>query len=111
MTYDYECEQCGEFEVTQKFGAAPIKNCPHCKGKEVERLISGGLHVFVRGEATTIGQTAERNTKKLGTYELEEKRRYITKPPGHTGTLEKDTYNKLGKMNAEQKQRYIMDGE
>jgi len=37
--YEYQCENCGEFEVTQKITDNPLKRCPTCKGK-VKRLIS-----------------------------------------------------------------------
>ncbi|MBI4524561.1 MAG: zinc ribbon domain-containing protein [Deltaproteobacteria bacterium] len=37
--YEYLCEKCGEFEVTQKITDKPLKQCPDCKGK-VKKLIS-----------------------------------------------------------------------
>lgn len=39
--YEYLCGKCGhEFEVTQRITADPIKTCPKCKARKVERLIS-----------------------------------------------------------------------
>lgn len=39
--YDYQCEKCGHmFEVMQSFSDAPISQCPECKAKKVQRLIS-----------------------------------------------------------------------
>jgi len=39
--YEYLCNACGhEFEETQKMADEPIKICPKCKKKKVERLIS-----------------------------------------------------------------------
>ncbi len=39
--YDYQCEKCGHvFEVMQSFSDAPISQCPACKAKKVQRLIS-----------------------------------------------------------------------
>jgi len=39
--YEYLCNACGhEFEETQKMADEPIKVCPKCKKKKVERLIS-----------------------------------------------------------------------
>jgi putative FmdB family regulatory protein len=29
--YEYECPDCGRFEVIQKFSAKPLKHCPTCK--------------------------------------------------------------------------------
>lgn len=37
--YEYQCEKCGTFEVTQKITEKPLGKCPTCKGK-VRKLIS-----------------------------------------------------------------------
>lgn len=37
--YEYQCEKCGHFEVTQKITDKPLGRCPACKGK-VRKLIS-----------------------------------------------------------------------
>jgi len=37
--YEYRCQQCGEFEVTQKITNKSLSRCPTCKGK-VKKLIS-----------------------------------------------------------------------
>ena len=37
--YEYSCQQCGDFEVTQKIKDKPLTRCPTCKGK-VKKLIS-----------------------------------------------------------------------
>lgn len=37
--YEYRCQQCGEFEVTQKITDKSLSRCPTCKGK-VKKLIS-----------------------------------------------------------------------
>ncbi len=37
--YEYQCEKCGHFEVTQKITENSLKRCPTCKGK-VKKLIS-----------------------------------------------------------------------
>ena len=39
--YEYACAACGhEFEEWQKMSDAPVRSCPKCKKKKVERLIS-----------------------------------------------------------------------
>jgi len=39
--YEYECAACGhQFEEWQKISDPPVKTCPKCKKKKVERLIS-----------------------------------------------------------------------
>jgi putative FmdB family regulatory protein len=37
--YEYQCDNCGVFEVSQRITEDPLKKCPTCKGK-VRRLIS-----------------------------------------------------------------------
>lgn len=37
--YEYRCEKCGEFEVTQKITDQPLDACPTC-GQSVKKLIS-----------------------------------------------------------------------
>ena len=37
--YEYQCDSCGVFEVSQRITEDPLKKCPTCKGK-VRRLIS-----------------------------------------------------------------------
>ena len=39
--YEYACAACGhEFEEWQKMSDGPVRTCPKCKKKKVERLIS-----------------------------------------------------------------------
>ena len=39
--YEYACGACGhEFEEWQKMSDPPVRTCPKCKKKKVERLIS-----------------------------------------------------------------------
>lgn len=37
--YEYQCPQCGRFEVIQKFSDPPLATCPTC-GCEVHKLLS-----------------------------------------------------------------------
>jgi putative FmdB family regulatory protein len=37
--YEYKCEKCGTFEITQRITEKPLGKCPTCKGK-VKKLIS-----------------------------------------------------------------------
>ena len=48
-TYGYECKSCSHtFDVFQAISDAPVKVCPKC-GKEVRRLINGGMGVIFKG--------------------------------------------------------------
>lgn len=71
--YDYECKKCSyAAEVKQAYEDKVLKRCPQCKGLSLVRLI-GSPSFFVRGEATTIGQQAERNSARMGRAEVEER--------------------------------------
>ena len=49
-TYEYECKSCGySFDVFQNIKDEPLKTCPEC-GKEVRRLINGGMGVIFKGD-------------------------------------------------------------
>ncbi len=37
--YEYKCQRCGDFEVTQRITERPLSRCPTCKGR-VKKLIS-----------------------------------------------------------------------
>ncbi len=37
--YEYQCEKCGEFEITRRITEEPLKKCPTCKRK-VRKLMS-----------------------------------------------------------------------
>ncbi|MFA7157767.1 MAG: FmdB family zinc ribbon protein [Kiritimatiellia bacterium] len=48
-TYEYECKKCDRvFEVFQSITAAPLRQCPKCKGK-VRRLIGRGSGIIFKG--------------------------------------------------------------
>lgn len=75
ITYEYECGCCHHrFEIKQSIKDEPLKKCIACNQHMLERIIFGGGAAFVRQEASTIGQLADRNTKNMGTYEKQEKR-------------------------------------
>ncbi len=47
-TYDYECPQCGTFELFQSIVEDPLKRCPTCRRK-VRRLIGSGGGILFKG--------------------------------------------------------------
>ncbi len=46
--YDYRCEKCGDFAITQRITAEPLAECPTCKSP-VTRLISQNVAVIFKG--------------------------------------------------------------
>ena len=49
-TYDYLCSACGHrFEEFQSMSAKPLKKCPECSERKLERLIGAGAGVIFKG--------------------------------------------------------------
>ena len=49
-TYDYRCNACGhKFELFQSMTAKPLKVCPECGKRRVERLIGTGAALLFKG--------------------------------------------------------------
>ena len=46
--YEYECPNCGVFEVFQKMSDKPKRKCPSC-GAKVRRLIGRGAGIIFKG--------------------------------------------------------------
>ncbi|NRA40173.1 MAG: zinc ribbon domain-containing protein [Planctomycetes bacterium] len=49
-TYEYACDSCGLFEAFQSMREDAYKICPQCKGKKIQRVISGGAGVIFKGD-------------------------------------------------------------
>lgn len=49
-TYDYECALCDHtFELFQQITEDPVRNCPKCGKKKVQRLVGTGGAVIFKG--------------------------------------------------------------
>jgi putative FmdB family regulatory protein len=49
-TYEYRCSACKhQFEELQSFSEAPLKKCPQCGKKKLERLFGTGAAVLFKG--------------------------------------------------------------
>ena len=49
-TYEYGCKACGhQFEKDQRITDPPVKTCPMCKKRQVQRLSSGGSFILKGG--------------------------------------------------------------
>lgn len=49
-TYEYECKSCKHrFEAFQSITAKPLKSCPSCSKRSVQRVITGGAGVLFKG--------------------------------------------------------------
>ena len=99
--YEYRCSCMHEFEVCQEFSDKALIDCPVCGQPNLERLISKTIGIVSR-EATTLGQLAERNSKRD-----RGKQQDITDLKKIENIEARKEMKKLGRMTEEQKQKYI----
>lgn len=110
-TYDYKCEDCGHElnDIFQSFKDEALVKCPSCGKNSLARVIYGGLGCFVK-DVKTIGQLADSNWKKMGSYkrsEIEESKKKENEQPSYG----KASRKQINKMTPEQKKKYIITGE
>ena len=105
-TYEYRCDSCGAGEeVFQGLKDKPKRKCTACGKLRLQRLISTCIG-FVAREATTLGQIAERNTKKMGA-KIKEEEEKSGKTARKKATKE---LNEINRMTDAQKIKYIEEG-
>jgi putative FmdB family regulatory protein len=109
--HDYECTKCGKFfeSVYQKFEEDPLTVCTAC-GEEALNKVFAVPTFFVKGEPTTIAQLAEKNTKTMGRYELEDKKAVDTKA-NEEQKNKTAMHRKINKMTPQQKANWIKGGD
>jgi putative FmdB family regulatory protein len=76
--YEYACAACGhQFEEWQKITDAPVRVCPKCKARKVERLISqtsfhlkgGGWYADLYSGPKPNGSVEQGSSKASGSKE------------------------------------------
>lgn len=110
-SYHYICDNCGH-ELLENLAISQFKKrvkCPQCKKKSL--VYQYGCNVRVIG--LNVGSLAEKNTKAMGRYGLEEKIRQENAKRGIDPAKQKEfnRLKKLGRMTPKQKEKYIMEGE
>ena len=49
-TYEYRCKACGHaLELFQSIKDRPVKKCPSCEARSLERLIGAGAGIIFKG--------------------------------------------------------------
>jgi len=66
-TYEYACDRCGTFEVSQRITDKPLRRCPTCKGR-VRKLISS-TSFQLKGSGWYVTDYAGKDGKKKGAEE------------------------------------------
>lgn len=132
ITYEYLCECGNNFEIEQSIKDKPINICDKCKSSDIHRVIHAPSTVFVDQGPKTLSQLAERNTKKMGKYQVEDKRfahKQSEEMARHQASIEagkklgftpedrrgkkgmsKETVDKISKMSPEKVKKYIHEG-
>lgn len=113
-TYDFECEPCAYYtEIFQGVNDPSVHKCPICEQETLQKVFISPPLGFVRGETRTIGQLADRNTEKMGHYELQEKRAEDKSKSGLTTeqTERRKLHQSINSMTPEQQVKYIKTGE
>jgi putative FmdB family regulatory protein len=107
--HDYECTNCNKLfsDVYQKYEEDPLTTCEEC-GEESLQKIFATPNFFVTQEAKTLGQLADRNAKKMGQREVQERElKNKEKTKSAMSEAKKELYGNINKMNDSQKRRYI----
>ena len=111
-TYDYECSECGHIEeLFQKFSEKEINTCPECGSNTYRRVILQAPLSFIKGEPTTVRHLADRNTQKMGHYELQDRRKADNMDVHKKNKEANAIRNKINKMTPQQKRNYIENGD
>ena len=114
-TYQYKCNSCKKkFEIFLTFEEYDKGNaaCPKCYSDNVARRYDNTPYVTVTGEAKTIGQIADRNTKKNKSKidEYQAANKTTKEKPWYYNKDATASRKEINKMTKEQKQKYIMEG-
>lgn len=120
--YDYRCTECEcKVEAKQSIHDEPLTKCPDCGTLSLVRVI-GVPRAIIYGNAETVGQIADYNTRKMGKYELEEKRRTELVKQGKDPEAKTEKYippwrdkekvdTSLAGLSPEKQKHYILTGE
>lgn len=69
----YKCDNCEhEFEIVQGYEEKRKKKCPQCKKNGLRQVFCSP---YIAGEIKSLGSIAEKNTREMGRYALEDKYR------------------------------------
>ncbi|MGH7144988.1 MAG: FmdB family zinc ribbon protein [Planctomycetota bacterium] len=82
-TYEYECGACGHrFDQVQSMRDEPLRKCPACGKKALQRLVSGGTGFILKGAG--FWRNDSKNRKSTAIAARDSKDAGETKPAGET---------------------------
>lgn len=110
--YDFECEPCVYYtEIRQGVDEPSVHTCPLCGEMTLKKVFINPPPIIVRGEATTIGQVVDRNTKSLGKYERESLNAKNNVGQKKEHNEKRQLHRKINSMTEEQKVKWIKEGD
>jgi len=110
--YDFECEPCAYYtEVRQGPEDPDTQSCPLCEKQTLKKIFINPPSISVVGEPSTIGHLADRNTKKMGRYEIEDKNAESNVNQDKEASKNKAMRRKINSMTEEQKVKWIKEGD
>ncbi len=113
-TYDFECEPCAyHIEIFQRHDAPQTHKCPICEQQTLSKIFINAPGIIIRGEPTTVGQQADRNTSKMGKYELESKRLNdtVNSELNNKQKSARERHRAIVSMTPEQQTHWVKTGE
>jgi putative FmdB family regulatory protein len=111
-TYDFECEPCAFYiEIKQGFNDPSTHTCPICGKETLVKVFINPPAIMIRGEPVTIAQLADRNTQKMGKYELKDKNAKNNIHQASEITEQRKLNRRINKMTQQEKVRWIKDGD
>ena len=117
--YSLYCDDClQEIEIECKISEYDSRMkqiiCPSCSSRKVYRNYESDNIYSTIKEVKTLGQLAEKNTKKMGGKLKEEQEKKQAKEPPkpwyHDSKLGDASRKEINKMTPEQKKKYILKG-
>ena len=110
--YDFECEPCAYYtEIRQGPNDPDTHACPLCEQETLKKVFINAPSISVIGEPSTIGHLADRNTKKMGRYEIEDKNAKNNINQDKDAIKTKALRRKINSMTQEQKVKWIKEGD
>jgi len=110
--YDFECEPCAYYTEIRQGPDDPDKQvCPLCEQETLKKVFINAPSISVIGEPSTVRHLADRNTKKMGKYEIEDKNKQNNAVQNTEASKAKALRRKINSMTQEQKVKWIKEGD
>ena len=110
--YDFECKECKYYdEIKQAHDTPSILECPCCNKKTLRKVFINAPAISVRGEANTIGQLADKNTRNMGHYEKQEKAAKDNTQDNSEAQQRRNRNRKINSMTTKEKVKWIKGGD